>query len=146
VEPEGLELARFSETLGRNSFYAVITGRVQPVNKGNSELRGAVGLVRPVALLLPLLLFGGSVIVLSAFSGGVASLVAGNVANGVPLMLIPVLLAVFGGVLLRWGIRNVREDAVKLVEEVRYLLDGELVEPPPASPEKVSAGGASRQR
>jgi hypothetical protein len=145
VGPGGLELARFRETLGRNSFYAVITGQVEPVTKGDSELRGAVGLVRPVALLLPVLVFGGSIILLGVFTGGVASLVAGHTTNGIPFVLGPVLLAVFEGMLIRWGIRNVQADGVKLVEEVRCLLDGELVDPPPASTEQASARGVSRQ-
>lgn len=134
VSPPGLAIARFPETLGRNSFYAVLTGQLEPVPGGTSELRGAVGLARPVAFLLPVTVICGGIILLAGFSGGVASLLTGHVADGVPFVLIPLLLVALEGLLIRWGMKNVQRDAVKLVEEVCCLLDGDEVGPAGSPP------------
>lgn len=126
VGASGLEVARFSETLGRNSFYAVLAAEIRPLNDGGSELEGAAGLAKGVRLLIPVLLIVGGLMLLAFFGAGVSSLASGHVGSSLPFLLIPVGLGAFGGGLISTGVRSSRTDTAKLVEEVRDVLDGEV--------------------
>jgi hypothetical protein len=73
VGPSSLSIARFEETLGRNSFVPFLEGTLTTGQNGGTEIRGSVGLSRSVRLLLNLTLPIGTLIVAVIFIVGLVS-------------------------------------------------------------------------
>lgn len=120
VSPSRILIARFDDAGGRNSFAPWLTASLQPAASGGSVLTGSIGLRPASKAVLVVLAVVTSLMDLGVLAGGVVLLASGNL-RGLPLVLIPLALAVFIAGLLAAGIRSLNKAAPHLLQEVNRL-------------------------
>lgn len=123
VDPAGISVARFEETLGRNSFLPILAGKIVPRPDGGSEVVGRVDLPRGVPAVLWVLLLVGGALLLAILGAGEAATVRGS-GQAIPFIAIPIAISVFGLFLVRAGLRSFDHAAPKLIGDVADLLEG----------------------
>lgn len=121
VTAEGVRLARFSETLGQNSFVAWFDGDLQPAPDGGTDLRGELGLHRGAQVLSYLMIVIGPLILVPMLGYGLL-LVARGQLGGLPFVLGPLGMAAFAWQLWRTGLRFLRADEPRLQSVLETIL------------------------
>ena len=124
IEGEYLSVARFSETLGRNSFVAVMSGRISGIPDRGSSIVAAVGIAGFVRVFLWVFVILGTVILGSLFGAGIAGCISGKALPSIPFLLIPLIITAGALSLLRGGGKFVRTSAETLIREVCAVVDG----------------------
>jgi hypothetical protein len=131
VDATSLSIARFEETLTRDSFVPFLEATLAPGSNGGTDLRGSVGLNRSVRLLLWLMMPVGGLIVAVIFTVGVVLLVQGHGLSALPALLIPLVIAGFGTALVVGGMRRLRRRVEPLLADLM-----QIVESPPRDREQ----------
>lgn len=120
----GLYVARFDETLGRNSFVPYLDAQFEALSGGGTEIRGTIGLSRSVTALLPVIQIVGAVVLLIVFVVGVVQLAEGHLSPGIPFVLGVVILGAFGTAFFRSGSRSFHSRVDPLIDDVTKLIEG----------------------
>jgi hypothetical protein len=116
-------VASFSETLGINSFAAVLYADARSSRDGGTELDGFVGLSGVVTIVLVLVAGIGTLILATMFGVGIAALARGQ-RLGWAFVLIPAGMFVFVAVFLRSGSNTLVKSRLHLIAQVRSIVDG----------------------
>jgi hypothetical protein len=116
-------VASFSETLGVNSFAAVLYADVRSSRDGGTELDGFVGLSRAVTIVAVFVNGLWTLILATMFGVGIVALARGQ-RLGWPFVLGPVAMFVFIAVFLRIGSKMLIKSRLRLVAQVRSIVDG----------------------
>lgn len=127
-----VRLARFERTINRGSFFARLRGTLQPIADGTTRLDATIW---PAYSRM----FGvGFLGYLTLFLLGYEAVAIGVVVRGHthawPLLLAPVLIALFIVGLFRWGLGALRTDAARLVDEIAAVLDANSLAQPRPTP------------
>ena len=120
----GLYVARFDETLGRNSFAPYLDAQLEAVSDGGTEIRGTIGLSRSVTALLPIMQIVGAVVLLIVFVVGVVQLAEGHLSPGIPFVIGVIILGVFETALFRSASRSFHTRVEPLITDVTKFIDG----------------------
>ena len=123
VDSGGIAIARFDETLGRNSFVPFLEGTLATGPNGATELRGSVGLNSNVRVMVSLMTIVGSLIAAAVFVTGIVLLAQGHGLAAVPALLIPLVIVGFGSALVLGGMKSLRGRVEPLLSDVQTLLD-----------------------
>lgn len=123
VGPSWFSVARFSETLGRNSFVPWVAVQVQPNEEGGSALTGTVGLVRAVRVVMLVIAASGGLILLASLTTGMALLASGHLGKSIPFVLIPLAIGCLAVLVMIRGLRSLARDTSKVVHDVSDALD-----------------------
>jgi hypothetical protein len=115
-----IHVSLFAETLGRNSFHALLDADVQPTTNGGAAVVGFVGLAGSTNVVLVVILGVGSIILGTAFVAGVVNLTRSQ--GGWPLIVVPLIFVVFLTLLLRSGRKTLTESRPKLMALVQDII------------------------
>jgi hypothetical protein len=118
-----LVVSRFKETLGRNSFVAVLDASLQPDSSGGTQLSGTVRLGSGVRAVGIAILVVGSLILGGFLILGVVLLTRGSDLAGLPPLLFALGLGAASAIFVRLGLSSYHADAVRLIDEVSNILD-----------------------
>ena len=119
----GLYVARFDETLGRNSFVPYLDAQFEALSGGGTGIRGTIGLSRSVTALLPAMQIVGAVVLLIVFVVGVVQLAEGHLSPGIPFVLGVGILGTFGAAFFRSGSRSFHSRVEPLISDVTRLIE-----------------------
>jgi hypothetical protein len=125
VTPALVHVARFPETLRRNSFVAWFDGRLQPTADGGTDISGVVGISRPVLRVSVLLIAANLLVLVPLLVTGLVLLVGRGETGAIALVLVPLAIVTFESLLVRAGLRFLRADEQRL----RRLLEEILSRP-----------------
>jgi hypothetical protein len=122
VGPSRILIARFEDTLGRNSFAPWLDIRAEPAADGGTILTGRIGLHPFVGVLIPVILGAGCLMMLGLFSAGVVQLASGQVGQALPFVSLPLIAIAFmvGGNAA--GLRSLERGIPELIRDMNEIL------------------------
>lgn len=122
VGPSRVNVARFEDAAGRNSFAPWLDARLERAAGGGTTLTGSIGLHPAVRALIPVIAGIGSLLAVAAVAGGIALLVHGHLSGLLPAMLIPLAITTFIVGFNVAGLRLLERDIPQLIQELNGLL------------------------
>lgn len=134
----GIQVARWQDAAGRNTFAAYLDVRLGPESGEGTTLTGRIGLHPDVQELLPV--FGGIACLFSLgiLAAGAVQLASGRLSGLLPALLFWIPATALAG-FNALGLRSLERDVPKLLEEVNGVLDSTATFPRSSA---VPAGGS----
>lgn len=123
VTPSRISIARFDETLGRNSFVPYLEARLTTRPDGGTDLQGSIGLSGSTRRVMSLMSVLGGLLLAIALIVGIVLMVQGHWVSALPPLLIPLGIAGLGVALTISGMRSLHQRVQPLLSEVVDLLE-----------------------
>lgn len=122
VGPSRILVARFDDTLGRNSFAPWLDTRAEPAADGGTILTGRIGLHPFVRVLIPVILGAGTLMMLGLLVAGAVQLAAGRFGQSLPFVVLPPIAIAFMVGCNATGLRSLERGIPELIREMNEIL------------------------
>jgi hypothetical protein len=122
IGQSGIHVARFRDTMGRNSFVPWLDARIEPGFGGGAVLTGTIGPWPGSAGFASAMIVIFSFMALAGVVAGTAALAVSGSIRVLPVLLIPFGIGVIGIIIIVFNGKKLSRHVLALVQEVNDIL------------------------